>query len=369
MDRQHWSKTRDVPGALSRRIQRCFHGAIKESRLTGQPCSAAEGPSLSDPASVDSPPPSILIAWAQLIRLPNVFTILADTAAAFLLVAHGPKPIGRFVAVILAGVCLYWAGMILNDVYDVEKDRRERSSRPLASGAVSIGTARIVGYMLLLLGIVVAFASGYVPSDVYDSTWLPGAIAIGIAICVVAYDGPLKRTPLAPGLMGGCRVLSFLMGAAPVLMTSMPSEIPKYLLATALGMGIYVMGLTLFGKKEAAGGRGNHLPTGTLLAGLGTILLAFAPQLSQVPQPWHVSTRIAFPVLIGLIAFPVVLRAIRATQNPTPMKIQMTMRIGILTIIPLAAAFALLGAGPLWGVTLFAMVIPSLLLAAKLRVT
>ncbi len=327
---------------------------------------------------------SALYSWAQLVRLPNVFTILADVAAAFLLVAHGSGPRGRFALVLIAGVCLYWAGMILNDVFDREKDKQERSSRPLASGAIGLASARMAAAVLLVLGIVAGFASGRVPSDEYLPTWLPGGIALAIAACVIAYDGPLKRTPLAPALMGGCRVLSFLLGAAPVLMAvpipgdlapvdlapiDLSALVPYYVLAIALGFGTYIMGLTLFGRKEASGQGGQHLQTGTLLAGLGTVMLAFAPQLAKQPQSWHVSTLVAFPVLVGLIAFPVVLRAFRACNAPTPAKIQATMRIGILTIIPLGASFALLGAGPWWAIGIFALVVPSLLLSAKFRVT
>ena len=52
--------------------------------------------------------------------MPNVFTVIADVSAAFLLVAHGPEPVGRWLCVVAAGIALYWAGMILNDVFDVD---------------------------------------------------------------------------------------------------------------------------------------------------------------------------------------------------------------------------------------------------------
>jgi len=54
---------------------------------------------------------------------------------------------------------------------------------------------------------------------------------------------------------------------------------------------------------------------------------------------------------------------------PTPQNIQTTIRIGILSIIPLAASFAFLGAGPGWGLGVFALVIPSIVLSARFRVT
>ena len=80
--------------------------------------------------------------WAQLVRLPNVFTVLADVSAAFLLVHHGPAPIIRFILVALAGVALYWAGMILNDVFDVDQDRVQRPQRPIPAGLISLGASQ-----------------------------------------------------------------------------------------------------------------------------------------------------------------------------------------------------------------------------------
>lgn len=311
-----------------------------------------------------------MFAWAQLVRLPNVFTVLADVGAAFLLVSGGPTPIGRLACVAVAGVFLYWAGMILNDVFDVDIDRQKRSTRPLASGLISIGAAKTAGWLLLIVGVLVGGASGYVPSANDESTWLPMVIASLLGVTIVAYNGPLKKTPIAPVAMGGCRVLSFLLGASPLLGTADGFTIPKYVLGIAVGMGVYVMGLTQFGRREAEGGPSLNLPTGTLVTLFGAVLLAVAPQLQRAPIGWHLADlRFTFPMLIGLIAFPVVVRAFRAVRNPTPAKIQVTMQIGILTIIPLSAAFAFLGAGQVWGLAIFGLVVPALLLAKAFRVT
>lgn len=314
--------------------------------------------------------PSILHAWAQLVRLPTVFTVLANVGAAFLLVSGGAAPLDRFLAVLVSGVLLYWAGMILNDVFDVEDDRQQGRPGPLVRGTVSIGQARAVSLGLLIAGIVVAGVSGYLPSETHATTWLPLAVAIALAVTIVAYDGPLKQTPIAPAAMGGCRLLCFVLGASPLLGTADGFLIPKYVLGIGVGIGTYVMGLTLFGRRESADGPSIHLPMGTLVTLFGAILLAVAPLLERAPVGWFVDDlRFRFPMLIGLIAFPVVIRAYRAVSDPTAAKIQMTMRIGILTLIPISAAFAYLGAGPQWGLAVFALVIPSMWLSKAFRVT
>ena len=320
--------------------------------------------------SFDSDPGSPLRAWAQLVRLPNVFTVLADVGAAFLLVAGGPAPVGRFVLVLLAGVALYWAGMILNDVFDVQQDRQERPHRPIPAGQIPLRQAAGAGWGFLLIGILLAAASGYVPSAEHPSTWLPAALGVVLAMMIVAYDGPLKKTPLAPAAMGSCRVLSFLLGAAPCLaVVAGEPLLPKYVVAIALGFGIYVMGITTMARHEATGGPNPNLATGLMVTVIGAAILAFAPSIAGNVAAWRIDTNRDFPILIGLIAFPVILRGFRLQSDPSPAKIQETIRAGVLTIIPLAAAFALLGAGRVWGLIVFSLVVPALLLAMRLRVT
>ncbi len=217
---------------------------------------------------------------------------------------------------------------------------------------------------------MVAAISGFLPSDGAESTWLPAAIAVALAVMIVAYDGPLKSTHAAPAAMGVCRMLSFLLGAAPALaLAADGSLIPKYLLGTAFGFGVYIMGVTTMARHEATGGTTHSLRIGIIITTLGAACLAFAPMLAAGPMGWHVSARSIFPVMIGMIAFPVIMRAIRATHAPTPANIQTTIRVGVLTIIPLAACFAMLGAGPVWGVAIVALFVPSIVLAIRFRVT
>ena len=313
-----------------------------------------------------------MIAWMQLVRLPNVFTVLADVGAAFLLVSGGPDPIGRFLLVLAAGVSLYWAGMILNDVFDVAKDKAEGKPRPIASGAISLSAAKSAGWGLLALGVLLAAASGYVTDPVRPTTWFPAAIGLALAVLIVAYNGPLKPTPIAPAAMGGCRVLSFMLGASPLLevVDGMP-VVPRYLMGIAFAFGVYVMGITTMARDEATGGHLINLRTGFVVMLMGGLLLAFAPGLSEPADrlTWAVRPGMQFVLLIGLIVVPVAVRGFRAQVHPDPASIGNTIRAGILTIIPLAACFAFLGAGQIWALAVFALVVPAILLSMRLQVT
>lgn len=313
--------------------------------------------------------------WAHLIRLPNVFTIIADITAAYLFTASAIDPIGRFTLILSSGICLYWAGMILNDVFDVEIDTQQRAKRPIPAGWVSKRDASRVGWGLLLFGVVFAFLSGFLPSEDLSPTILPGIVSILLALMIVAYNGPLKAGIFAPLAMGSCRFLSFLLGASPCLALAVTDSkrlgglIPSETVAIAIGFGIYIMGVTTMARKEAVGGSRQQLIIGSLITTLGAFCLAVAPRATQgIPSP-KIDTENVFPVLIGMIVLPVLLRAIRAIQDPIPQRIQITIKAGVLTIIPLSAAFTTLGAGPIWGGIVFALVLPSLWLSARFRVT
>jgi 4-hydroxybenzoate polyprenyltransferase len=306
-----------------------------------------------------------------LVRLPNVFTVIADVGAAFLFVAQGPEPVARLIVVLLAGVSLYWAGMVLNDVFDIEKDRLERADRPLAAGHISLRQAKIAGWGLLLVGFGLAAISGYLPSQQVGTTWIPAVVAAGLVGMIVAYDGPLKATALAPAAMGSCRVLSFLLGASVVVGARVTdgSLHPRDIIAIALGFGVYIMGITTMARDEASEPNKANLQRGLMFTLIGAAMLALAPQTALRPFQWNMDPNVRFPILISLIVFPVILRGLRAAGDPTPEKIQVTIKIGVLTIIPLAAAYAFLGAGPRWGLAIFALVIPSIVLASRFRVT
>lgn len=310
---------------------------------------------------------SRLYRWAQLVRLPNVFTVIADVSAAFLLVAHGPYPVGRFALIVLAGIALYWAGMILNDLFDVDRDRQERPSRPLPAGQISIATAKRSGWSLLVLGIAAAVISGYLPGA--PSSAMPGGVALVLATMIVAYDGPLKSTPIAPLAMGACRFLSFLLGASAALSILGEMTIPKYVIGMAGGFGIYITGITTMARHEAIGGQKRMLAAGMIATLIGLGLLALSPRIFAAPLDWQVDVQRTFPLLIGLLGLPLITRAVRAVADSTPMNIQSTIRVGILSIIPLAAACALLGAGAVWGSAVFALILPAVVLAKRLRVT
>ena len=67
------------------------------------------------------------LALAQLLRLPNVFTAWADIFLAAFAIGIWPELIIPFFFLLLASTFLYWSGMVWNDFFDVDQDRRDGS--------------------------------------------------------------------------------------------------------------------------------------------------------------------------------------------------------------------------------------------------
>src|SRR5438477_9048609 len=136
------------------------------------------------------------LAYAQLVRLPNVFTAFADIGLGVL--ASGGGSWRWWVSaglLLLASGCLYSGGMVWNDYFDLDQDRRERPFRPLPSGRVTRRAAFWLGVSLLAAGLLLPSALGVlVPPD--DAPWFRSPLlpAAGLVLAIVLYDAWLKRT-------------------------------------------------------------------------------------------------------------------------------------------------------------------------------
>src|SRR5438132_2040652 len=153
-----------------------------------------------------------LRAYAQLLRLPNVFTALADICLGWLAALAAGAPLTSwpsFAFLMCASAALYSAGMVWNDFFDIEQDQRERSFRPLPSGRITRGSAARLGTALLVAGVACAALAGWVNVLAPASALV---IAGFLVAAILLYDVWLKRTWFGPVAMGSCRFLNVLLG-------------------------------------------------------------------------------------------------------------------------------------------------------------
>ncbi|MBV7672249.1 UbiA family prenyltransferase [Streptomyces halstedii] len=140
-------------------------------------------------------------AWAELLRVSALFTVPGDALAGA--AATGRNP-GRGTALAVgASLCLYEAGMALNDWADRGEDAVDRPHRPIPSGRIAPGAALAAAGALTAAGLALAARAGRPALTV----------ATGLAATVWAYDLRLKHTPAGPAAMATARALDLLLGA------------------------------------------------------------------------------------------------------------------------------------------------------------
>ncbi|RDL07550.1 4-hydroxybenzoate polyprenyltransferase [Streptomyces sp. HB202] len=142
-----------------------------------------------------------LRAWAELLRVSALFSVPGDALAGAAAVGRRP---GRGTALAIgASLCLYEAGMALNDWADRDEDAVDRPHRPIPSGRISPAAALGAAGALTAAGLALAARAGRPALTV----------ATGLAATVWAYDLHLKHTKAGPAAMAAARSLDLLLGA------------------------------------------------------------------------------------------------------------------------------------------------------------
>jgi 4-hydroxybenzoate polyprenyltransferase len=308
-----------------------------------------------------------VFAWLQLMRLPNVFTAVADVAMGFLVTHRDLQPAQYFAMLTIASCLLYLSGMVLNDVFDAEVDAREQPNRPIPSGRISLRAATAVGWAMLPSGVLVAWFASFAARD-----WRPGVIVTILAACVVSYDRILKRTPVAPLVMGACRALNVLLGMslAPLAAEAAAPTVEWGSVAAwllAIGVGIYVVGVTVFSGTDARTSSRGRLMVGVAVLLAGMTLLAMVPVVTSDPP--LVVVQSGWYVLWTLLALITLRRCVSAIVDPSPQRVQTAVRHCVQTIIVLDAAVCVGYASPYWGFAVLALIFPTVVLAGWLRAT
>ena len=290
--------------------------------------------------------------YLELIRVPNLFTAAGDVLAGYLIVSRGDGVVWRdLVALVAASVALYAAGVVLNDYFDRDVDRVERPERPIPSGRVVPATALSFGAALLGVG-------GLLAALVRTPSLLTAAVLAG---AILLYDARGKRIPYLGSVnMGACRFLNVLLGASGA------SALGDQWLAAAIPVAtivlVYIAAVTLLSTGEVWGG--SRAVAGVVFAILWGVVLA-VPALDVVDrlEGW---AYIPFLAAFGLATLGTVGRVV---LRPSAPNIRRAIKVCVLSLLLLDAAFAAGAAGLAFGVLTAALIVPSLLAARLFAVT
>ncbi|MFJ7624911.1 SCO3242 family prenyltransferase [Streptomyces sp. NPDC097595] len=260
--------------------------------------------------------------WAELLRISALFTVPGDALAGA--AAAGRRPDRSTALAMGASLCLYEAGMALNDWADRDEDAVDRPHRPIPSGRITPRAALTAAGALTVAGAVLAARAGRPALGV----------ATGLAATVWAYDLRLKHTPAGPAAMAAARGLDLLLGAAATGRGPALRATRAALPAAAL-LGAHTYAVTAVSRHETQGGS-TSAPVAALTAaaGIGGALT------HERRAPRSAPAGLLLTALTGAYLRTAARPLTHAALNPSPPLTQRAVGSGIRAMIPLQAALA-----------------------------
>jgi 4-hydroxybenzoate polyprenyltransferase len=273
---------------------------------------------------------------AELVRAPAALTVPGDVLAGAVAAGNGrPK---QLIGLAASSVCVYWAGMALNDWADRAVDAVERPERPIPSGRVSPRLALGLASGLTVAGLGLAAVAG-------------GRAALRTTSLLAAtawtYDLGAKNTPAGPVFMAAARSLDVLVGAG---------DRRRKAWAPALAVGAHILGVTAMSRGEVHGS--------TPLPARGALAATSAISAGTVA-----GSGFATAALTGLFVRAVGPAQLSAAQEPSGPRLRQAVGAGIHGLVPLQAAWCARGGAPKLGAALVAALPLARALARKISPT
>lgn len=240
-------------------------------------------------------------AWLELLRPPNLATMASNAVLGVWLgtLAQGRLPAvpgstwtldaasafafngGDLATLTRVGVGLcsfYLVGLILNDVFDLDIDRRERPQRPLPSGRIPVVHAVFAAAALWVAGLWSIGAVGG-PDGIVDLPVL--AACLLLTAMIVAYNLLHARSKSAVALPALCRGLAIVIAAVATLPDS--ADVWRswraiewaIVLVPAATTALFVLSVSVLARREIA------MDTSRRCAGCGQRILDAAERCPE----------------------------------------------------------------------------------------
>lgn len=326
--------------------------------------------------------------YLLLIRAPNLFTVPSNILSGyFATTLLGDANIAQLLLLIFSSIFLYVAGIILNDYFDINVDRKERPNRPLASGQITKRSALLIATSSIVAGNVLS----------WSVSWNSFIISFCLTIVIFIYNYWLKRNRAGnPLTMGSARFLNVLLGGSSAL--GLVTKMDLTLVFIGYCLFLYTASISLLSLKEVSTGErlSNKawipivLSFLTVLLTVGSILVA---GFSGYFQTAFIFNLIIFSCIMCISFFHLFSRLKRITnlisrgqykegypkieedsvdrinQTNISREIQHKVKTMILSIVVLDSIFLSGLVGIYAGFAVLLLVIPPILLGRKLYVT
>ena len=322
--------------------------------------------------------------YLLLIRVPNLFTVPSNILVGyFATISTVNADVDQLLSLIVSSVLLYVSGIVLNDYFDINVDRKERPSRPLASGLITKRSALLLAVISIVAGNILALSV----------SWTSFIISGSLTLVIFAYNYRLKRNAISnPLAMGLARFLNVVLGGSPALGLVLTNDLILFFVGYCLFL--YIAAISLLSRKEVSDtiiffSRSSWIP---IVLSASTIVLIIVSILVVGIYGYF-----RFDFIFNLIIFScvmsgtflrlcVTLKRLTESTGEKPYKmneegvrgidgmgasreIQRTIKTMILSIIILDSIFLSGLVGIYTGLVVLLLVIPPIVLGRKLYVT
>ena len=322
--------------------------------------------------------------YLLLIRVPNLFTVPSNILAGyFATISTANAGVDQLLSLIVSSVLLYISGIILNDYFDINVDRKERPNRPLASGRITKRSALLLAVISIVAGNILALSV----------SWTSFIISGSLTLVIFAYNYRLKRNAISnPLAMGLARFLNVVLGGSPALGLVLTNDLILFFVGYCLFL--YIAAISLLSRKEVSDtiiffSRSSWIP---IVLSASTIVLIIVSILVVGLYGYlrsdFIFNLVVFSCVMSGTYFRlcVTLKRLTESTGEKPYKmneegvrdidgrgasreIQRTIKIMILSIIILDSIFLSGLVGIYTGLVVLLLVIPPIALGRKLYVT
>lgn len=144
--------------------------------------------------------------YFQLFRISNIFTVPPDILAGYsiaLALKANSVNYNDLLIVVFSSIFLYVGGLLTNDLFDLDIDKKERPNRPLPSGKIKKNITIFLSVLFFGFGLFLSLLLSVTSA----------AVSIVLVIMILSYNYKLKNGVSRPFVMGGIRSLNVIFGA------------------------------------------------------------------------------------------------------------------------------------------------------------
>ena len=280
--------------------------------------------------------------YFQLVRIPGIFTAFSNVLIGYFFSLSSTSDFTSLPFLLVTSGMLFSAGMVFNDFFHLNIDKKERPNRPLPSGKISKQKALFLGIIFLIIGNIFAFIVGY------DSL----IISLVMTGIIISYNYRLKFSSfLGIFSLSIIRFLNVLLGFSVI---SFSYEIVQF----AIPIAIFVGGISILAKNEIGF---STLISQKLNKILNSITIIYVSIL--IMKNFQIE-QLIFLSLFSLLS----LNPFNNKQN-SKTKIQKQVTFQLLSIILLDATIITLFSSFYYGILVTLLIIPAYLITKKLYLT